>query len=449
MIKSRVSAQIGFFSLATCWFLYIAILAPITGSTTATEQFKSNDYTNWPTDILDWRTSPVDLSFLNAQEKPAGKHGFLKAVKDKLVFDDGTPIRFWGTNITSYTLFGTSRQNVRQQAHRLSELGFNLVRLHHHDSYWVNPNIFGDEKSQNTLQLDAAMLEKLDWWIKCLEDEGIYVWLDLEDGRRFKSGDRIDGFEEISRNPSTANLSGYNYVNGSIRTAMERFNEAYVNHRNDYTGVRYKDDPGIAALLVTNENDLTYHFGNALLSDKGVPWHTARYMHEADAFAAAWGLPKGTTWRSWEPGPSKLFLNDLEHRFNEEIISKLRALGVKVPIVTTSTWGNPLFSLPALTAGDIIDVHSYGRVGELEKNPIRTANLIDWIAAAHVAGKPLSVTEWNVEPFPVSDRTTVPLYLAASASYQGWDALMQYAYSQVPLDSPGHRPTGRLSTILQ
>ena len=28
---------------------------------------------------------------------------------------------------------------------------------------------------------------------------------------------------------------------------MERFNEAYVNHRNRYTGLRYKDDPAIVA----------------------------------------------------------------------------------------------------------------------------------------------------------------------------------------------------------
>ena len=43
------------------------------------------------------------------------------------------------------------------------------------------------------------MLEKLDWWIKCLKDEGIYVWLDLHVGRRVKAADGIDGFAEISQ----------------------------------------------------------------------------------------------------------------------------------------------------------------------------------------------------------------------------------------------------------
>ena len=51
------------------------------------------------------------------------------------------------------------------------------------------------------------------------------------------------------------------------------------------------------------------------------------------------GLPKNKTWRSWEQGPSKLFLNDLEHKFNVKMIGQLRRLGVKSPIVTTEHLG--------------------------------------------------------------------------------------------------------------
>jgi hypothetical protein len=191
-------------------------------------------------------------------------------------------------------------------------------------------------------------------------------------------------------------------------------------------------------MLITNENDLTNHFGNALLPNVNVPWHNARYTHEAEAFAARYELPKDRVLRSWEHGPSKLFLNEIERRFDVETIQALRAEGVKVPLATTSSWaGNPLSSLPALTAGDIIDAHSYGGFGELEKNPIYAANFINWIAAAQVVNKPLSVTEWNVSPFPTPDRHAMPLYVAGSASLQGWDALMQYAYAQGPINDRG------------
>src|SRR5262249_35841938 len=89
------------------------------------ERFGLEDPMAWPVSVLDWRVSPVDLSFLNQPEKPAGKRGFLKAVQDTLVFEDGTTARFWGTNLTAYSLFGTTRrEDVKQQARRLSELGF-------------------------------------------------------------------------------------------------------------------------------------------------------------------------------------------------------------------------------------------------------------------------------------------------------------------------------------
>src|SRR5262249_43255877 len=146
-----------------------------------------------PVNILDWATAPVDLSFLNASEKPAGKHGFLKPVDERLVFSDGTPGRFWGTNVAAFSLFNTKSNDVRRQARRLSALGFNLVRLHHIDSDWVQPNVFGSN-APDTRKLEEAILEKLDWWIKCLEDEGIYIWLDLHDGRQLKAEDRIDDF---------------------------------------------------------------------------------------------------------------------------------------------------------------------------------------------------------------------------------------------------------------
>jgi len=400
---------------------------------TTNERFGLVDPKTWPNDKLDWKTSPVDLSFLNANEKPAGKRGFVKAVGEQLQFADNTPARFWGTNISAYALYRTPDDDIKLQAKRLSALGVNLVRLHHHDSPWVSPNIFGDPAlPHDTQQPDAESLKKIDWWIKCLKDEGIYVWLDMHVERALTAKDNIYGFEEMPKNSAnTADLKGYAYVNITIQQAMKRFAAAYMSHVNTFTGLAYKDDPAIAAILLTNENDITNHFGNALLPDKNVPKHSKIYMAEAEAFAKQHNLSAGQTWRSWEHGPSKLFLNDLERRFDVDMIQHLRDLGVKVPIATTSYWGRDgLSSLPALTSGDVIDTHSYGGSGQLMKNPLVSAGIIDWIAAGQVTGKPLTVTEWNSEPFPTPDRHSLPLYVAGTASHQGWDALMQYAYSQ-------------------
>jgi hypothetical protein len=433
---------IGFFLISSALWTVLSI-SRILGAATPdnsrvlNNRFSSPDSSRWPLSNLDWKTSPVDLSFLNAHEKPAGRRGFVKAVGESLAFEDGEPARFWGTNLTARTLFGTSRNNVKLQAKRISALGFNLVRIHHFDSPWVNPNIFGQDAT-DTQTLDTASLNKLDWWIKCLKDEGIYVWLDLHVQRALAKGDHIYGFDEISGNGKSVELKGYNYVNPTIQQAMKHFNMAYLNHINAYTGIAYKNEPAIMALLITNENDVTHHFGNSLLPDKNVPLNSELYMNLAKEFATKYSLPIGKVWRAWEPGPSKLFLNDLEHDFDVDMISHLRGLGAKMPIATTSTWGNnPIYSLPALTTGDIIDVHAYGGELELENNPLKTANMVNWLSMGQVTGKPMTVTEWNVSPFPTPDRHSSPLYIASSARLQGWDAVMVYAYAQVPLNDAG------------
>ena len=394
------------------------------------------DPANWPLDGLSNDGPVPDLSFLNAGGKPAGRHGPVHADKDRLAFADGTAARFWGTNVAASALFGTPHGDVPAQARRLAALGYNLVRLHHMDSPWVGDNIFGRyAKVSDTRALDDGAVERLDWWIKCLKDEGIYVWLDLHVQRALKQGDHIDGFDEIRKGKDIADLKGYNYVNRSIEQAMLRFDEQYLTHKNAYTGVAYKDEPAVVGLLLTNENDLTQHQGNALLPDKKVPLHNQWYMEAATAFAKANDLPADQVWRSWEPGPSRLFLNDLEHRFDQRMIDGLRRIGAAAPVATTSSWGNEsLSSLPALTTGNLIDVHTYGRYGTLEKNPLLYPNLVDWIGSAHVVGYPLSVSEWNDDPFPTQDRHVLPLYVAATASHQGWDALMQFAYMQEPAD---------------
>ena len=399
------------------------------------ERFGNNDTSRWPLSGISTNSSPIDLSFLNSTERPAGRRGFLRAVGSRLQFEDGTPVRFWGTNLNAAALFSSSPQQVRLHARRLSRLGYNLVRFHHHDSQWVNPNIFGNESRPDTKSLHPNSMDQLDWWIKCLRDEGIYVWLDLHVGRALKQEDGIEAYDEIRKTEGRVDLRGYNYVNPSIQAAMNRFNFAYLDRINAHTGLRYRDDPAIVAVMLSNENDLTQHFGNLLLPDKNVPRHNAWYTAAAERFAKDHQLPRDRVWRSWEHGPSKLFLSDLEYKVQRAQLNLLRDRGLRVPAVSTSTWGgNPVSALPALHAAEIIDVHAYAAPNELERDPRHAATSVHWMAMAQIANKPLSVSEWNMEPFPTVQRQSLPIYVAASGSHQGWAAMLHFAYSQQGLD---------------
>jgi len=397
-----------------------------------------NSESSWHKDILSPISSPIDLSYLNKGHIPAGKKGFIKRKGDQLFFEDGSPAKFWGANIQAYALFQSSSTDIKRHAKRIAQLGFNLIRIHHHDSSWVTPNIFKDQNN-NTHELSDSALKKIDWWIKCLKDEGVYIWLDLHVGRRFTENDGITNFSDFSKGKSYAEAKGFNYYNKDIQALMQAFNTAYLTHVNPHTKLAYKDDPAVIALLITNENDLTQHFGNALLANKNVPIHHSVFSADVENFSNTFGLSEYKVKQTWLMGESKIYLSDVEHRFNRQMIEHLDGLGVKSLISTTNSWGRMgLFGLPSLTDGSLIDVHTYGKADELKLNPRYVPGFLTWPGAAQVTGYPLSITEWNIEPFPTRDRFNTPLFVASIANLQSWDAIMLYGYSQIPLGSAGY-----------
>ncbi len=248
-------------------------------------------------------TSPVDLSFLNRDDRPAGRRGPIRAEGERLVFGDGTPARFWGGNLAAYSLFATPRQDIPRHAHRMAQLGFNLMRIHHHDSKWVGTNIFGKEGA-STRALDPRTLDSIDWWVKCLEDEGIYVWLDLHVGRRIQPGDGVThGADELTKR--WGDLKILNYYNDDIQDLMIEFQHAYLGHRNRYTKKTYAEDPGVVAILLTNENDLTFHGGHLMLSQKEFPYHSARWKAGCDRVCPEIQPLHGEDPADLDPGPEQ------------------------------------------------------------------------------------------------------------------------------------------------
>lgn len=398
------------------------------------DRYGAEDPSTWPSATVTWNDWPVDVSFLSKGDRPAGKHGRVQAKGDALVFEDGTPARFWGTNVAAQSLFVGAPKDVCVQAERLSALGFNLVRLHHHDSHWVGNNVFV-RGSNDTKTLDPKAIERLDWWIHCLREQGIYVWIDLHVGRRFRPGDAIDGGSELAA-AQQGEAKGFNYVNPTVEAAMQRFAEQYLRHENPHTKKTWATDPAVLGVLVTNENDLGDHFGGLLMPDKDHKWHRKRFESLAKEIVGKLGLPEREALQAWRPGAGKILLAEIQHRFDARAIEHLRSLGVKAPIATTSYWGrNNWWALAPLVGGDLIDVHSYGEPGALRTNPRADSNWIHFIAGAQVAGMPLTVTEWNV-PAPARDRFSAPLYVASIGALQGWDALMLYAYNQHPVEQP-------------
>lgn len=124
----------------------------------------------------------IDMSFL--LDAPAGKHGKVKAEGEKLVFEDGTPAKFWGTQLEG-NWWNLSDTQMSDLASRLAYSGCNLAAV--------------DLSSQ------SATDERIQVLAGSLKPKGIY--LDLT---RRESKPVTDIFESepaiISQSPWTAGL---------------------------------------------------------------------------------------------------------------------------------------------------------------------------------------------------------------------------------------------------
>ena len=197
--------------------------------------------------------APIDISHLFESEKPAGNHGFLTVRGDRFVFEDGTPVRFWGTNLNSGAAF-PEKPYAEGLAKRHASYGCNMVRLHQIDADWATPNLYQLRKGKrlsNTCSFDPESLDRLDYLIYCLKREGIYVYLDMLTYRKFKEEDGVRNAVALGNNASP-----YCQFDPTLIELQKGYMRGLWLHRNPYTGLEYRDDPVFALSDVVNESCL-------------------------------------------------------------------------------------------------------------------------------------------------------------------------------------------------
>jgi hypothetical protein len=383
---------------------------------------------------LPWDDMPIDLSFVYKNEKPAGIHGFLKVEGDRFMFEDGTEGKFWGTNFNSAQSFPSHDQSEKV-AKRLAKIGVNIVRFHQMDAEWSTPNIFQLTKGENktsTMNFDPASLDRLDYLIHCLKQEGIYVYMDLLTYRRFKSGDGVEAAGQLGDAAKP-----YSTYSRRLIELQKKFNYDLWTHINSYTGLAYKDDPVIVLVEVTNENDL---FSQKVTLEP--------YRSELEDMYRKWADGKGIKVNKEKVDFTKTdktiqeFFVDLTKKYYDEMIRHMRETGVKIPIAGTN-WSRGGAHLSSQAIADFTDSHAYwyswgwkmmdGVFQRTFQNEIMTGsinNMLPALAFNRVAGKPFFVSEWD-NPWPNEWRAESSLLMAAVASLQGWGgfAIHTYRYS--------------------
>ncbi len=374
---------------------------------------------------------PIDISHLFADEKPAGKHGFLHAEGRDFVFEDGTKAKFWGVNFNGAACF-PSHEYSEKVARRLAKMGTNIVRFHQLDAEWHTPNIFSFTKGKRNVsgRLDPEAMERLDYLIWCLKEEGIYVYLDLLTYRKFRSDEGVENAHALK----DAAKPACNYNRRLIELQKEFCRELWT-HYNPYTKLTYADEPAIVLTEVVNESDLFSGFSTASIPE---PYRTelvtrfgewlAKKRLEGDAEAKAADI---------NDKEFSDFREELQVGYYKELIECMRGVGVKIPIAGTN-WNHRPGNHRAQLVCDFIDTHPYcytfGEWKEFDKRcttvPFSQKKPTYITRSGYASHKdmPTYISEWDM-PCPIERRAESVVYSAAIGMFQGWSGFAVHTYS--------------------
>ncbi len=386
----------------------------------------------------------VDWSSL--LDAPAGKHGFLQVKGDQFVFEDGTPVRFWGTNLVASDIFAPDSM-IDSLVSRLSKMGCNLLRLHHMDAVWSTPNIFGNKPS--TRALADSSLRQLDYLVYKLKEKGIYVFLDLLVHRDFTEADGI-----VNRPPDLGGKQ-IGFFSKDIIALQKEFATQLYNHVNQFTKIAYKDEPAIVATEFINEATIFTHFTGDILtpayrSELQALWDSSQNKEKTLAvFGVDWSNDRAKLKLASVDGDIKEsveFLSGLEISYYKEMHKYLRELGVKYPLAGSNM---PLPLLSSLKDNSLMDFtcnneywdhpqvwkigDDWNRILEApfhNRSQLKNAgsNLVQRKSYFKVEGKPYIITEWN-HCYPNEQVLEgVPL-MAAYGALQGWNGMLQFDFN--------------------
>ncbi len=373
----------------------------------------------WYPFSMEWNQAPVDISYV--LDPPAGKHGFLGTKKDRLIFEDGTTIRFFGTILSGSACFPRKDQ-ATEIAQTLAHFGINLVRFQNIDAPWVEPNLITSDSS-NEINLNSELMDRLDYFLIQLKQQGIYAYFD--------GLDAMD-VEERSASPEIPlGIGAYLHFVPDFHAMYESFLYEFWTHRNRYSmpSIQYRDDPMIVMMQLFSDHSLSQPFSIQPPLDEHVyvDWDNWSQMNSINE-----ELTPDTPMTLLQP-----FYTYVMARTQSEIKRFLRLYSVKALIAGTGNI-HGIIDLYAQKNCDVSLQEGVWNQGSepypqfanhklLEATTAMDLHLFKRLAFGHIKGKPFIVNEWK-NTWPNEYRAELPLWIAAKASEQEWNGIISSPY---------------------
>ena len=402
---------------------------------------------------------PSALGFQDWLREPAGKRGGVRMVGDHFQLEDGTPIKFWGTNL-SYDNSAPDKAAADFTAARFAKWGINAVRMHKFtDSGWEG---IGDPN--DATQMVPEELDKLDYFADQLAKNGVYYgWSHTYKFRpQAANRDKLLAYDEVK---NIGDAYGLINVAPDIQDLLIERTVNLLNHPNPYTGKTYAQDPALAYVEMHNEDDIFFYslegqlnraptYKKAFLARYSA-WLQKKYG-STSALKVAWGDSLGdqtleaknvdiqaNPWFFSEdnlPGKSggerqrlldnAAFFHDTQNEFYQKFSRAIRATGYKGPLIG-SPWQAPsglpqLYNMASDAGAGYIDRHNYFGGGLNDTMLKAPGSGLLSTGLQQVAGRPFGFSEWiSVYPSLYSAEGP-PLMAAYGLGLQGWDASYEF-----------------------
>jgi len=434
--------------------------------------------------------SLVDFSYL--LDPPAGKHGFVIAGDDgRFHFEKtGKRIRFWGVTVAASHI-DIPREKIRQAVDVIARAGCNVLRLHEIDNRGgekynlVRRNIIDEAypNDNDSRHFDAEYRDRVDYWISCARERGIYVYLVIRGYRTFRAGDGVSAADKLDRKAQP-----YGFFDPALLQLQDEYIEEWLfKHKNPYTGLPNGLDPAVCMLELENEDSLLFQPEGwvefiepykSTFQKLWNQWLKDKYK-STDALRTAWAIPDGT-WSALLPeenlengavqipdmrmrGAADIkpeqkgeslshplrqrdgaqFATHIQRKFFIRQRDLIRSKGCPIPLtavvnslVIPDTWSvvqeldfsgeNAYQDHPSFKAGE----DWVGKSFFSNKNYLKETG--PWSLAPHMArykwaGKPLVCREW-ANCWPNEYRGSANLAIATQALLQDYDGLIYFSY---------------------